>query len=282
LQLSPLLRSSIDALEEAIDQYKEGTEKSNKFCILFCDHTIELILKEKLRNIRVSIYNKKGRTIEFYDALDTLENNRGAKIQERPDLEMIHDVRNNVQHRGATVSKTEAEFYLKTTYDFIRRFLKDELKLELKDILESRYYEIYEQKIKKAEQPRYYEKFEEIKKAEQTIKITSEAETKRFSVAEGASLVLMEYRNLEIKLNQLGQKLNLALPQRRDVSPSKIVNILISNGYLPEKSMYYFDIIRRIRNKVAHTAEQITGDELENYVLAMMRFKNDIENIYIK
>lgn len=230
----------------------------------------------------MSIYNKKGRTIEFYDALDTLENNRGAKIQERPDLEMIHDVRNNVQHRGATVSKTEAEFYLKTTYDFIRRFLKDELNLELKDILESRYYEIYEQKIKKAEQPRYYEKFEEIKKAEQTIKISSEAETKRFSVAEGASLVLMEYRNLEIKLNQLAQKLNLALPQRRDVSPSKIVNILISNGYLPEKSMYYFDIIRRIRNKVAHTAEQITGDELENYVLAMMRFKNDLENIYIK
>jgi hypothetical protein len=38
-------------------------------------------------------------------------------------------------------------------------------------------------------------------------------------------------------------------------------------------------MIRRINNKVAYTTEQITEDEIENYSLARMRFKNDLENI---
>jgi hypothetical protein len=51
----PLLKAAIDALEEAIDQSRKGTNKGNKFCVLFCDQAAELILKEKLRSVGVSI-----------------------------------------------------------------------------------------------------------------------------------------------------------------------------------------------------------------------------------
>jgi hypothetical protein len=37
-------------------------------------------------------------------------------------------------------------------------------------------------------------------------------------------------------------------------------------------------MIRRINNKVTHTTEQITEDEIENYSLARRGFKNDLEN----
>jgi hypothetical protein len=69
------------------------------------------------------------------------------------------------------------------------------------------------------------------------------------------------------------------LPKRWDFSPSKIVNNLIFNRYLPGKTKHDFDMIRRINNKVAYTTEQITEDEIENYSLARRGFKNDLENI---
>jgi hypothetical protein len=56
---------------------------------------------------------------------------------------MIHDTRNAIQHRGATISQLEAEFYISTSYNFMKRFLKDELNLELHALLEEKYYKIF-------------------------------------------------------------------------------------------------------------------------------------------
>jgi uncharacterized protein YutE (UPF0331/DUF86 family) len=251
-------------LELAIDLYQKGTEKANKFSVLFCDHAIELILKEKLLTMGESIYIKGGRTIEFFDALNFLENNKGVKIQEHADLEMIHDLRNTIQHRGATVSKHEAEYYLKKVYDFMKRFLREELKLELKDILERRYYDILEQGIDKTEK---------------IIEINSKHESTPLSVADFSSVPLVEYRNLEIKLNQVARNLNLELPKGRYLGPSNIVRELVSNGNLPKEAIYHFDKIRNIRNKVAHTEEQLTDDEIEIFTLATDKFKSHLENI---
>jgi hypothetical protein len=54
------------------------------------------------------------------------------------------DERNIIQHKGATVSVTEVEFYIKKTFEFLKRFLKDELKLDLYKIVDRRYYGIFE------------------------------------------------------------------------------------------------------------------------------------------
>jgi len=268
LQLPPpLLRSSIDALEEAIDQSGKGTDKGNKFCVLFCDQATELILKEKLRSIGVSIFIKRGpRTVEFHDALDTLVNQKGVKISEHRDLEMIHVLRNNIQHIGAAVPKTDTKYYIKTTYDFMKRFLKDELKWDLRDIVEPQYYEVLEQ---------------DITKAEQVIKITSKGATKLYKIDEAPSVVLVEYRNIETELNRLVQKLNLQqqLPKDRPPRTSEIANVLISNGNLPRETKDYFDTISTLRNKVAHIQKQVTMEEFDKFILAMMRLKVHLEKV---
>lgn len=55
-----------------------------------------------MRTLGESIYVKggSGRTIDFHDMLNHLGNNKGIKIPEHPDLEIIHDQRNIIQHRG--------------------------------------------------------------------------------------------------------------------------------------------------------------------------------------
>jgi uncharacterized protein YutE (UPF0331/DUF86 family) len=264
----PLLKASIDALEEAIDQSRKGTDKGNKFCVLFCDQAAELILKEKLRSVGVSIYIKTGpRTRDFHEILDILENQKGVKIPEHVNLEMVHDLRNNIQHRGAAVLKSETDFFIKTTSDFMKRFLKDELKWKLRDIVHPQYYKLLELDITKATQP---------------IKITSHGAIKLYKIEEAPSVMLLEYRNIETELNRLAKKLSLQqqLPKKhRLLITSDIVNILISNGTLPREAKDDFDTISMLRNKVAHVQKQVTMEEFEKFILAMIRFKGRIEII---
>lgn len=257
MALSPLLAFAMDSFEEAVKKYVEGTEKSNKFCVMHCDNAVELILKEKLRDMGVSIYEKNGRTVDFHDAMNTLENNRGVKIPERADLELIHDQRNIIQHKGATVSKNETDFYVKKTYDFIKRFLKDALNLQLKDILDARYLEIFEQKTKKVE-------------IKDTIKFTDKAEGRVIPVAEFLSTVLVEYRSLSMAIGELASK-----KSRGDkFPPTGMVDNMISEGTLPKDAKQYFTIVSSLRNEVAHTGKVITEDEMKHFMLAVMRLRS--------
>jgi len=100
LSLSPLLKFGLESLEHALEQYIIGTDKSRRFGILHCDLAIELILKEKLRTLGESIFIKNGRTLDYHDVLNKLINNKGVVIPEHADLELIHDVRNLIQHKG--------------------------------------------------------------------------------------------------------------------------------------------------------------------------------------
>jgi hypothetical protein len=114
VSLSLLLTFAIQSLEEALEQYKRGTEKNRRFSVLFCDQVIELTLKEKKRALGESIYVKggSGRTIDFHELMNDLRNNKGTRIPEYPDLEMIHDQRNIIQHKGGTISEQEAQYYI--------------------------------------------------------------------------------------------------------------------------------------------------------------------------
>ncbi len=127
--MSPLLMFAIQSFQEAVEQYSKSPQKNRRFSILFCEE-VELILKEKIRDrMGESIYVKSGsgKTFDYYDMLNSLRNNKGIKIPEYPDLEMIQDSRNIIQHKGGTVSQQELEYYIKKTFGFMNRLLKVEL-----------------------------------------------------------------------------------------------------------------------------------------------------------
>lgn len=57
----------------------------------------------------------------------------------RPDLELLHEERNNIQHKYSNPSPDDASFYIGKAMEFIERFAKDELKLDPKDHVPTEY-----------------------------------------------------------------------------------------------------------------------------------------------
>lgn len=139
-RLSPLLRSSFETLEHGLWHYlRSDTTTDMKFALLHVDQAIELLFKEKVRSAGKSIYKNPKETITIWGAYDILEKELGCKIPEKPDLELLHEERNNIQHKYANPSPEDAAFHLEKAMQFIRRFLKEELRLDIADFVSSEY-----------------------------------------------------------------------------------------------------------------------------------------------
>lgn len=125
--LSPLLRSGLEVLDHGLWHFfRSDTSTDMKFAVLHVDQAIELFLKEKVRASGQSIYKNPKETISVFGAYDALKA-LGIKIPEKPDLELLHEERNNIQHKYATLSAEDAAFHIDKAIRFIKRFLKEEL-----------------------------------------------------------------------------------------------------------------------------------------------------------
>lgn len=138
--LSPLLRSAFEVLEHGLYHYlRSTTPKDMKFALLHVDQAIELLLKERVRLGGHSIYKNPKETITIYGAYDTLENKLSCVIPEKANLELLHEERNNIQHKYANPSSDDAAFHVQNAMKFIARFVKQELKIELAEFLPSEF-----------------------------------------------------------------------------------------------------------------------------------------------
>lgn len=136
--LSPLLRSAFEVLEHGLWHYlRSDTTTDMKFALLHIDQAIELLLKERVRKGAKSIYKNPKETISIWGAYDILEKELHVAVPEKPDLELLHEERNNIQHKYANPSSEDAAFHVEHAMKFINRFAKDELGLALADFLPS-------------------------------------------------------------------------------------------------------------------------------------------------
>lgn len=136
--LSPLVRSAFEVLEHGLSHYlRSNTPKDMKFALLHIDQAVELLLKERVRSGGHSIYKNPKETITIYGAYDILETKLSCTIPERPDLELLHEERNNIQHKYANPSADDAAFHVERAMKFIDRFVRDELKLTLAEYIPS-------------------------------------------------------------------------------------------------------------------------------------------------
>src|SRR6266849_5563449 len=133
---SPLIRSAFEVLEHALWHYfRSDTSLDRKFALLHLDQGVELLLKERVRKFGTSIYkNNKKETISTWEAFEILAN-KGCGIPERADLELLHDDRNEIQHRYSTPSPETAVFHMENGLRFVERFLKDEFQTEIRNVL---------------------------------------------------------------------------------------------------------------------------------------------------
>jgi hypothetical protein len=141
-KLSPLLRSAFEVLDHGLFHFlRSNTAKDMKFALLHVDQAVELMLKECVRAGGKSIYKNPKETITIWGAYEILANELHVAIPEKPDLELLHEERNNIQHKYANPSPDDAAFHIEKAMAFIRRFTKDELKLDIKDHIPSEYLE---------------------------------------------------------------------------------------------------------------------------------------------
>lgn len=137
--LSPLLRSAFEVLNHGLWHFfRSNTAADMKFSLLHVDQSIELMLKECVRAGGKSIYKNPKETITIWGAYDIL-NDFKITIPEKPDLELLHEERNNIQHKYSNPSSDDAAFHIQKAMGFIRRFVRDELKLDIKEYVPAEY-----------------------------------------------------------------------------------------------------------------------------------------------
>lgn len=138
--LSPLLRSALEVLDHGLWHFlRSDTNPDMKFAVLHVDQAIELLLKERVRHGGKSIYKNPKETIGMFKAYEILEDELSVSIPERPDLELLHEERNTIQHKYSSPSPEDAGFHVENATRFIKRFLKDELDVELADHVSEEY-----------------------------------------------------------------------------------------------------------------------------------------------
>jgi hypothetical protein len=138
--LSPLLRSALEVLEHGLWHFlRSDTTTDMKFALLHVDQAVELLLKERVRLGGHSIYRNPKETITIWGAYDILENQVGCRIPEKPDLELLHEERNNIQHKYSNPSAEDAAFHVERAMKFIDRFTRDELGVSLADHIPSEF-----------------------------------------------------------------------------------------------------------------------------------------------
>jgi hypothetical protein len=134
-KLSPLLRSAFEVLEHGLWHYlRSNTTTDMKFALLHIDQAIELFFKEKIRGSGRSIYKNPKETITIWGAYQIL-GELGCKIDEKPDLELLHEERNNIQHKYSNPTTEDAAFHVDNAMKFINKFVSKELKLNLYDFI---------------------------------------------------------------------------------------------------------------------------------------------------
>lgn len=140
--LSPLLRSAFEVLEHGLWHFlRSNTTTDMKFALLHVDQAVELLLKERVRQGGQSIYKNPKETISIWGAYEILDAKLNCRIPEKADLELLHEERNNIQHKYANPSAEDAAFHVGKALKFVNRFTKDELGLDLGDYVSSEFLE---------------------------------------------------------------------------------------------------------------------------------------------
>ncbi len=135
-----MLRSAMEVLEHGLFHFfRSTTSLDMKFALLHIDQAVELLLKERVRSGGHSIYKNPKETISVHGAYEILLNTMKCKIPEKADLELLHEERNNIQHKYANPSPEDAGFHVEKAMAFVERFTREELGIDLAEHIPSEF-----------------------------------------------------------------------------------------------------------------------------------------------
>ena len=132
---SPLFQSSFDLFSHSIEHFNSGTERDRKFVIIHLANAVELIFKDLMLDLGLSIYKNPKETITITGAIEILKDKK-INIPHLNKLELLIDERNALQHRYGFPNELTTIFYMEATYSFFKEFLLQNYDLDIEIVLE--------------------------------------------------------------------------------------------------------------------------------------------------
>lgn len=250
--IPPLIRLSLQLIEHAVEHILESTPFGSIVSLIHADQAVDLILKQKVMEIKPSIFKKGGRVIGIKEAIELIGH---ENIPESSDLEYIHALRNDCQHLGIILDINVSRYYVEKIRYFIARFTEDEFNMNYFKILgeEEQALNIGPQATPLVE-PSFNELIDEAKSL--------------YENKQHISSILMLFSAIEIYLDDF------------EVSADDKTTVEKLREYLkqhesPSKVEFVLENLRKIRNKAAH-GELIINKEVD-YIFDFIEWLKLIE-----
>lgn len=258
-RLSPLLLSSLEMMQHAMEHLQNGTEKSMGFAVLHADNSIELILKELVRSKGIRLINKKGYSMDYYECIDQLVN-AGVRIPELPSIDLLHTERNNTYHLGNKPDKNKAEWLVyDVALSFLRRICIDELKFDINSF--SKGFRLSEETKQDLE----------LTRSDVVNKYLTKANL-AFKSGMFDSTVMFSYIGIEALMREYIFAKTIETPKHT----YDLVRTMREKNILSPNSFRNFERLRYIRNLVAHGMEEVDKKEAR---FALQVFKEIIDEV---
>ena len=228
-----MLKQALQSLAHGLEHLLANTEADRAFAFVHVDQAIELLLKEKVRQLKESIYAGSDRTIGIFDAKRILDRRKVA-VPDWSSVEIVHQQRNLIQHQGLVPDPDTATIYLQDVLPFFERFLRDEFHVDFRKVLGTRYV------------PSILASQEE-----KLLAVAEENSQKepRLAIMSAATAVELVIRPLMGASGGRSQQISSAVRQ------------LAGSGILDRNEVSGFDSLWRIRNKAVHLTEDPTKSE---------------------
>ena len=252
---SPILTSSLEILEHAIEHLREGTTKDTRFAVLHADNAVELLLKEIARTKRIRLIDKKGRSIDYYECIDKLQE-QGVPIPELPDIDLLHAERNSVYHLGAQPDKKKAEWLVyDVASNFVERICRDELRYGI---------------------THFSNAFSLSSKVKRDIELTRSEIVNKYLVDAVAALNSNMYEATVILAYSGIEALFRESVSREIRSHYDMLRTMKEKGMVSESLFKDLEALRKIRNQAAHGVSKSTREEAK---FALGLFQRVIDEI---
>jgi len=131
---SPLFHSALDLLAHACEHYIGGQERDRRFVILHLANAVELLLKDRLLDLQISIYENPKSTKTITKVLSDLER-QNVSIPQKHIIELLIDERNTLQHRFGSPNTVMVKYYFDNCLQFFEEFMNAAFGLELREYL---------------------------------------------------------------------------------------------------------------------------------------------------
>lgn len=131
---SPLFHSALDLLAHACEHYIGGQERDRRFVILHLANAVELLLKDRLLDLQISIYENQRITKTITKVLSDLER-QNVNIPQKHIIELLIDERNTLQHRFGSPNTVMVKYYFDNCLRFFEEFMNAGFGLELREYL---------------------------------------------------------------------------------------------------------------------------------------------------